>query len=171
MCRFKNLDFNGIRPDFAPTILAAARREFGEQWRTEPEESEAEGGAYPSKEATELGKQLMSSKSKSFTAFLSGDLNGRVTPSIAKHVEKDDLERYLELPQETDKDICVLTWWKTHAALYPDLALMARQYLSMPATSAACERLFNKAGRMHDAFKKNTKEDSLEDALLVSCNC
>jgi hypothetical protein len=24
---------------------------------------------------------------------------------------------------------------------------------------------------MHDAFKKNTKEDSLEDALLVSCNC
>jgi len=38
--RFKNLDFNGIRPDFAPTILAAARREFGEQSLTEPEESE-----------------------------------------------------------------------------------------------------------------------------------
>jgi hypothetical protein len=73
----------------------------------------------------------------------------------------------MELPQKSDKGVCVVTWWKAHAALYPDLALMALQYFAMPATSAACERVFNRAVRMHDAFKKNIEEDWLKDAMLA----
>ena len=35
----------------------------------------------------------------------------------------------------------------------PYLAKMARQFLSMPASSAGLERLFHTAGRMHDDLK------------------
>jgi hypothetical protein len=167
---FKNLDFIGIRPDFASTTIAAAKKEYVEQWRPANDDEEEEA-AFSSTPAPLIGKKFMSSKSKSFTTFLSGNLTGRVTLAVAPHVETDDFERYLELPQESDKEICVLTWWKAYPALYPDLVLMTRHYLAIRATSTACERQFSRAGRMHDAFKKNTKDDSQEDALLVSCNC
>jgi hypothetical protein len=72
-----------------------------------PPKEEEEEVAYSGPQVPQLGKQMMSSKRKSFTAFLSGDLTGRVTPVVAPHMEKNDLARYLGLPQELDKDVYV----------------------------------------------------------------
>ena len=47
---------------------------------------------------------------------------------------------------------------------------MARQFLAAPASSAAAERLFSAAGKMHDDLKKSTTEDTLEDMLIVAKN-
>jgi hypothetical protein len=41
-----------------------------------------------------------------------------------------------------------LMWWKHNAVHFPHLAQLARKYLCVPATSAASERLFSKAGRV-----------------------
>jgi hypothetical protein len=58
--RFKNLDFIGIMPDFALTIMAAAKKESVEQWRpaTSVEEEEA---TFSAAATPQIGKQLMSS--------------------------------------------------------------------------------------------------------------
>jgi hypothetical protein len=93
--------FIGIRPDFASTIMGAAKKEFVEQWRPTTYGEEEDVG-FPAAPTPQLGKQLMSSKRKSFTAFLSGDPTGRVTPAVAPHLEKDDFGRYQELPQESE---------------------------------------------------------------------
>lgn len=82
----------------------------------------------------------------------------------------DDLERYLRQPQESRVELDILLWWKLRQAEFPHLANMARQFLSLPATSAGPERLFSKAGRMHDALKKCTGEDTLQHALMVAVN-
>jgi hypothetical protein len=66
---FKNLDFIGVRPDFASTILAAAKKEFIEQWHPANDEGEEEH-AFSSALAPLIGKQFMPSKSKSLTTFL-----------------------------------------------------------------------------------------------------
>ena len=47
---------------------------------------------------------------------------------------------------------------------------MARQFLAFPASSAGAERLFSRAGKMHDDHKKSTDEVTLENQLLISMN-
>lgn len=39
-----------------------------------------------------------------------------------------------------------LAWWKSRASAYPLMAVVARKWLAVPASSAASERLFSKAG-------------------------
>ena len=47
---------------------------------------------------------------------------------------------------------------------------MARQFLGRPAASAGVERMFSKAGRMHDDMKMSQADDTLEHALLAAAN-
>jgi len=39
---------------------------------------------------------------------------------------------------------------------------MAAQYLGRPASSAGVERMFSKAGKLHDDLKKRQVDDTLE---------
>ena len=57
-----------------------------------------------------------------------------------------------------------------HAPELPHLAKMARQFLSLLASSAGCERLFCAAGRMHNDFKKVTSETTIGMQLEVKIN-
>jgi hypothetical protein len=60
-------------------------------------------------------------------------------PRIA---EKDELGAYLASPPaEFDAD--ALQWWKANAKAYPRLAEVARDYLAIPASGAAVERMFS----------------------------
>lgn len=36
----------------------------------------------------------------------------------------------------------LLAWWKAHESLYPNLALLAKHYLAVPARSVPSERVF-----------------------------
>lgn len=82
-----------------------------------------------------------------------------------------EVDTYLALPQVSKlPGDDILTWWKSHAGMFPNLARMARQYLALPASSAGVERLFSAAGRMHDSFRKSTKEVTLQAQLFVYQN-
>jgi len=39
----------------------------------------------------------------------------------------------------------ILKWWREHQAKYPKLVILACKILSVPASSAACERAFSAA--------------------------
>ena len=52
----------------------------------------------------------------------------------------------------------------------PDLAKMAAQYLGRPASSAGVERMFSKAGKLHDDLKKRQVDDTLEHSLFAAAN-
>lgn len=55
-----------------------------------------------------------------------------------------ELDKYLTEPRaEGFEDI--LEWWKKHEGIFPNLAIMAKDFLSTPATSAAVERQFSRA--------------------------
>ena len=59
----------------------------------------------------------------------------------------DELAAYLALPQvKNEGESTPLNWWEKNAHLFPNLAVMARQYLGCPATSATVERLFSAVG-------------------------
>lgn len=65
-----------------------------------------------------------------------------VTPMIEP--ENSELERYLALLNEEDID--PLIWWQAHASEFPILCEMARDFLTIQATSVASEQVFSIAG-------------------------
>ncbi len=89
----------------------------------------------------------------------------------------DDLEKYLVLPAVRNMDLDLLAWWKAHDPNRPEdlasgrpeglptLAKMARQYVGRPTSSAGVERMFSKAGRLHDDLKASQSDDTLEHRL------
>jgi hypothetical protein len=56
---------------------------------------------------------------------------------------EDEVTRYLS--DRSKKALKPLEWWKASASDYPRLSKMAFDYLSIPAMSAECERLFSRA--------------------------
>jgi len=81
--------------------------------------------------------------------------------------KKDELDKYLELPMVKDHNLDILAWWKAQSTQTPVLSKMARQYLGRPASSAGVERIFSKAGKMHDGSKSVQADSTLEHALFV----
>ena len=54
-----------------------------------------------------------------------------------------------------------MTWWLEHQEQFPNLEVMARQYLGCPATSATVERLFSKVGIAFSAKRKSSEAATL----------
>ncbi|KAL1499439.1 hypothetical protein AB1Y20_011643 [Prymnesium parvum] len=54
---------------------------------------------------------------------------------------ENEARRYLDLP-DAPMATDILDWWAKHQTTFPNLSVMAQQYLGVPATSASAERLF-----------------------------
>lgn len=59
-------------------------------------------------------------------------------------IEFEELNRYLQLPVDEGTDPFV--WWKAHSSEFPVLCDIARDFLSIQATSVASEQAFSVAG-------------------------
>jgi len=59
-------------------------------------------------------------------------------------VESSELERYLEFP--IDEEIELLLWWQAHSSEFPIISEMARDFLTIQATSVASKQAFSVAG-------------------------
>ena len=90
---------------------------------------------------------------------------------------KDELKEYLALPQIKHKlkslyksEQQVNNWWLQHREQFPNLEVMARQYLGCPATSASVERLFSKVGVAFSAKRKNSEAETLANIMFANAN-
>ena len=75
---------------------------------------------------------------------------------------QDELELYFALPDAT-LITDPLEWWPMHEELLPSLARMARQFLGVPASSAAVERLFSGVGQDFAKQRQAMNEQTLEE--------
>jgi len=83
----------------------------------------------------------------------------------------DELAAYLALPQidwQTEWD--GLTWWEQNAKKFPNLSVMARQYLGCPASSATVERLFSQVGIAFSKLRKSAEPSTIADILFTKLN-
>ena len=83
----------------------------------------------------------------------------------------DELTAYLALPQllyKTEWD--ALKWWEEYASKFPNLSVMARQYLGCPASSATVERLFSQVGIAFSAKRQSSAANTLSDILYTRLN-
>ena len=105
----------------------------------------AEGGTSAGEEQGHL-KRRKASAASFFVPRVAGAAAAAKAPAAAPADDaphRDELAAYLALPQiEYQSEWDALEWWQENANKFPNLSVMARQYLGCPASSATVERLF-----------------------------
>ena len=74
----------------------------------------------------------------------------------------DELKLQFSFP-DASLDTTPLEWWPKHEKLLPSLSPMARQFLGVPASSAAVERLFSGVGQDFSKQRQSMTEETLEE--------
>lgn len=78
-------------------------------------------------------------------------------------------EASLDLNEPSAQEVLLnpLLWWKIHANEFPTIALMAQDYLAIPATSVSVERAFSKSRHICSNLRSSLKEKTIMMALLT----
>lgn len=103
---------------------------------------------------------------------LKDDLFSFMTPTkrdrnISGDPVKQEVCTYLsEACEQTDP----LKYWKEHCDKYPTLAILAKKYLCIPATSAPVERLFSIAGKVFRPERCRLSDNTFEMLMMIKCN-
>ena len=87
------------------------------------------------------------------------------TSDIDRYFDSDVIE---EIPEgaDTDED-WLLNWWCHHTAEYPCMAAAARDFLAIPASKVAVERLFSGGREVLEVGKQTISAETLR-ALMLS---
>ena len=186
--RFKEYDFPGLPPtvdlsDERKAAVDALQGTWEHDWK--PAEAPTPTVAAPTAPAiVTTASATAAAKNGASSSFFAMPMAPELAsaPAAADAAALDDLKKYALLPVETNLDLDVLAWWKARdhnkpadpasgrPEGLPHLAKMARQFLGRPATSAGVERMFSKAGKLHDDMKKAQEDDTLEHSLFAAAN-
>jgi hypothetical protein len=77
----------------------------------------------------------------------------------------NEYDRYIQsLP--INFRIAVLEWWRLNGHQYPQLSLMVRDTLAVPATGAGVERAFSLSGRVVTVIRTQLSPETIRDIML-----
>ena len=93
-------------------------------------------------------------------------------PRLRDAVGIDAEEAHAALGPEVagDGGLDCLLWWQEQADKFPNVAVMARQYLGCPASSATVERLFSQVGIAFSAKRKSAEAETVADIMFSRAN-
>ncbi|KAL8157067.1 hypothetical protein AgCh_001966 [Apium graveolens] len=87
---------------------------------------------------------------------------------LSSAVEKTELDRYLEEKRLNHAiDIDVLEYWGTNCARFPNLALMAKDVLSIPISTVASESAFSVGGKVLDQYRSCLAHNIVESLICI----
>ncbi|CAF4861469.1 unnamed protein product, partial [Rotaria socialis] len=79
----------------------------------------------------------------------------------------DEVLEYAKSKVTYQKGEDVLSWWKKHSCIYAKLSTLALALLSIPASSAASERIFSETGRILEVRRQQLSPDSLDSLVFL----
>ena len=130
-----------------------------------PKKKTPKATAPPPQETRPIDKRGEEWQAEKLTGAPAGDADAKDKPHT------DELVAYLALPQvNNENEWTPLKWWEQHAKQFPNLSVMARQYLGCPATSATVERLFSKVGIAFSSKRKSAGADTIANIIFTGEN-
>lgn len=84
-----------------------------------------------------------------------------------KNAVQDEIQNYLSMPIETE-DTDVLLWWSNQKYHLPNLTQMAKDILSIPATSVPSEQAFSKSGNLITKKRCRLSDKSIRASMCLS---
>jgi hypothetical protein len=83
-----------------------------------------------------------------------------------------DIDRYFDSPRVTSIDIAdpnwLCNWWRIHKGEMPQMAAAARDFLAIPASEVAVERLFSMARDLIGVRRHSMKADTMRMLMLMN---
>lgn len=96
-------------------------------------------------------------------------LLGDTIATTSATVEQCEFTEYLRGPQ-VGIDSCPLQFWKANALRFPKLAVLAKKYLAIQATSASSERLFSTFGNTYEDQRMRLNRDTAAAIVFLHHN-
>ena len=86
-------------------------------------------------------------------------------------VDKIDtlLDKFIQIVSDHN-NTDALDFWRMHEIVFPGLELLAKKYLSVQASSAACERMFSIAGHIFSVKRRRLGIKFFTQLLLLKLN-
>ncbi|KAJ5152474.1 hypothetical protein N7492_009754 [Penicillium capsulatum] len=86
---------------------------------------------------------------------------------VNEGAEHDEVDRYL---REPNVPVPPRVYWREHEREFPVLSRLARDLLSVPATGAGVERLFNSARDICHYRRGSLHETTIQDLMMYMCS-
>ena len=93
---------------------------------------------------------------------------GEGTPTLSDKVIHE-VKSYISEPS-IPLNACPLDWWRTMSQIYPNVSVLAKQILCVPATSVSSERVFSTAGFCSDKRRSNLAPENLDILIFLNKN-
>ena len=90
------------------------------------------------------------------------------TPTLSDKVIHE-VKSYISEPS-IPLNACPLDWWRTMSQIYPNVSVLAKQILCVPATSVSSERVFSTAGFCSDKRRSNLAPENLDKLIFLNKN-
>ena len=82
--------------------------------------------------------------------------------------EENMIQAYLKSAKQSN--LSALDFWKNNEIMFPKLAVLARKYLSIQASSAAVERMFSISGHIHSLKRRTLGNAFFSDLVFLKLN-
>ena len=89
----------------------------------------------------------------------------QVLQSVGSKKNVNEYDRYISSPLVNYK-IPVLEWWRQNESDYPQLRLMVRDTLAVPATGVGVERQFSSSGRIMTSLRRRLSPDTVYEIMM-----
>ena len=97
------------------------------------------------------------------------DEDAPLASSSALFTAMRESEKFLKEPKLSSKE-CPLEWWKENVYVYPHLSIVARKYLSCPASSTPSERVFSIAGMTVTKKRASLSPNTVDSLIFLAAN-
>ncbi|KAL3869001.1 hypothetical protein ACJMK2_041739 [Sinanodonta woodiana] len=87
---------------------------------------------------------------------------------ITDVIHQEDSRYLLAAPYDTN--LTMLHWRKQNCQFYPHLSLLAKKYLSIPASSVSSERVFSLAGHLVSKKQAHLSCDNVDLIIFLNNN-
>lgn len=92
-------------------------------------------------------------------------------PHLSSHSDKKSEIDIYDSEMEVSRLSSPLQWWKTHEKRFPTLAILARRYLCIPATSTPAECVFSTAGDIVNAKRNCLLPENMDKLVFLYQTC
>lgn len=89
---------------------------------------------------------------------------------IHLHSGRNEIQRYLDYTAPKESGFELLSWWSKHRSDFPNISLIARNILAVPASSSGAERIFSHTKDLATDKRSRITAKNFQMACFINVN-